>query len=80
MSLARAIYSKSQLLFLDDCFSALDAYVGARVFNMVINRARRGHEATILLVTYSMGFAKQADQMVYMEKCRIVSHCGIGLI
>ncbi|KAH7183235.1 P-loop containing nucleoside triphosphate hydrolase protein [Fusarium flagelliforme] len=72
ISLARAIYGRSSLLFLDDCFSALDAHVGARVFDMVVNQARRNGEGTIVLVTHSIRFARQADQIVYMEKGRIV--------
>ncbi|KAH6838393.1 P-loop containing nucleoside triphosphate hydrolase protein [Chaetomium sp. MPI-CAGE-AT-0009] len=72
ISLARAIYGKSPLLFLDDCFSALDAHVGARVFDMVVNRARNNKEATVVLVTHSMVFARQADHLVYMENGRIV--------
>lgn len=72
ISLARAIYGRSPLLFLDDCFSALDAHVGARVFDMVVNQARENREATIVLVTHSMVFARQADHIVYMEDGRIV--------
>ncbi|CAF3485428.1 unnamed protein product [Fusarium graminearum] len=71
ISLARAIYGRSSLLFLDDCFSALDAHVGARVFDMVVNQARRNNEGTIVLVTHSIRFARQADHIVYMEKGRI---------
>ncbi|KAF4336771.1 multidrug resistance-associated 1 [Fusarium beomiforme] len=71
ISLARAIYGRSPLLFLDDCFSALDAHVGARVFDMVVNQARRNNEGTIILVTHSIPFARQADHIVYMEKGRI---------
>ncbi|KAF5012188.1 hypothetical protein FDECE_1743 [Fusarium decemcellulare] len=72
ISLARAIYGRSPLLFLDDCFSALDAHVGGRVFDMVVNKARKNNEATTVLVTHSMVFARQADHIVYMEKGRIV--------
>lgn len=72
ISLARAIYGRSPLLFLDDCFSALDAHVGARVFDMVVNRALKNREATVVLVTHSMVFARQADHLVYMENGRIV--------
>ncbi|ENH72073.1 Multidrug resistance-associated protein 1 [Fusarium oxysporum f. sp. cubense race 1] len=71
ISLARAIYGRSPLLFLDDCFSALDAHVGARVFDMVVNQARRNNEGTIVLVTHSIPFARQADHIVYMEKGRV---------
>ncbi|OAQ61395.1 ATP-dependent bile acid permease [Pochonia chlamydosporia 170] len=72
ISLARAIYGKSQLLLLDDCFSALDAHVGARVFENVVNRARRDNEGTIVFITHSMVLARQADHIVYMENGRIV--------
>jgi ABC-type multidrug transport system fused ATPase/permease subunit len=72
ISLARAIYGRSPLLFLDDCFSALDADVGKRVFEMVVNQARRNKEATVVLVTHSMVLASQADRVVYMDKGRIV--------
>lgn len=72
ISLARAVYGRSQLLLLDDCFSALDAHVGARVFENVVDRSRRNNEGAIVLVTHSMAIARQADLIVYMEKGRIV--------
>lgn len=72
VSLARAIYGRSPLLFLDDCFSALDAHVGSQVFDMVINQARKNKEGTIVLVTHSMVFARQADHIIYMEGGRVV--------
>lgn len=72
ISLARAIYGRSPLLFLDDCFSALDADVGKQVFEMVVNQARRNKEGTVVLVTHSMVLASQADRVVYMDKGRIV--------
>ncbi|TPX09118.1 uncharacterized protein E0L32_001619 [Thyridium curvatum] len=72
IALARAVYGRSQLMLLDDSFSALDAQVGAHVFENVVNQARRKSEGTIILVTHSMVFARQADHVVYMEKGRIV--------
>ncbi|CAK7215089.1 hypothetical protein SCUCBS95973_002360 [Sporothrix curviconia] len=72
ISLARAVYGRSQLMLLDDCFSALDAHVGSRVFESVVQQARRSKESTIVLVTHSMVFARQADHVVYMNKGRIV--------
>ncbi|RSM11839.1 hypothetical protein CDV31_006607 [Fusarium ambrosium] len=80
VSLARAIYGRSPLLFLDDCFSALDAHVGSRVFDMVINQARRNKEGTIVLVTHSMVFARQADHIVYMEGGHIVEQGSYELL
>ncbi|KHN96181.1 ABC transporter, transmembrane domain, type 1 [Metarhizium album ARSEF 1941] len=72
ISLARAVYGQSQLLLLDDCFSALDAHVGARVFDSVVNQARRNNECTIVFITHSMALARQADHIVYMDKGRTV--------
>lgn len=72
ISLGRVIYGRSQLMLLDDCFSALDAHVGNRVFESVVNQAQRSKESTVVLVTHSMVFARQADHVVYMDKGRIV--------
>ncbi|KAJ4248426.1 hypothetical protein NW762_012763 [Fusarium torreyae] len=72
ISLARAVYGRSQLMLLDDCFSALDAHVGTRVFENVVKQVRKNQEGTIVLVTHSMVFARQADHVVFMDKGRIV--------
>ncbi|KAH6892508.1 ABC transporter type 1, transmembrane domain-containing protein [Thelonectria olida] len=80
ISLARTIYGRSPLLFLDDCFSALDAHIGARVFDMAVNQARRDKEATIVLVTHSMVLARQADHIVYMENGHIAEQGSYELL
>ncbi|TQV94142.1 cadmium factor [Cordyceps javanica] len=72
ISIARAIYGDSKLLLLDDCFSALDAHIGAMVFDMVVNRARKDNETTIVLVTHSVSFTRQADQILHIENGCIV--------
>ena len=36
ISIARAIYNDADIYLIDDCLSALDAYVGKRVFFNVI--------------------------------------------
>ncbi|CAK7233340.1 hypothetical protein SBRCBS47491_008575 [Sporothrix bragantina] len=72
ISLARAVYGRSQLMLLDDCFSALDAHVGSRVFESVVQQAQRSKESTIVLVTHSMVFARQADHVVFMDHGRII--------
>ena len=72
ISLARAVYGRSELMLLDDCFSALDAHIGSRVFESVVNQARRSRESTVVLVTHSMMFARQADHVVYMENGLVV--------
>ncbi|PHH77501.1 hypothetical protein CDD82_3482 [Ophiocordyceps australis] len=80
ISLARAIYGRSRLLLLDDCFSALDAQVGACVFDRAIGQARSNKEATIILVTHSVALARQADHVVYMEQGQIVQQGSFDLI
>ncbi|KIH87982.1 hypothetical protein SPBR_04593 [Sporothrix brasiliensis 5110] len=72
ISLARAVYGRSHLLLLDDCFSALDAHVGSRVFENVVKQTRHARECTIVLVTHSMVLARQADHIVYMDSGRIM--------
>ncbi|PHH62144.1 hypothetical protein CDD81_7518 [Ophiocordyceps australis] len=80
ISLARAIYGRSHLLLLDDCFSALDAQVGARVFDLAVWQPRRNNEATTILVTHSVAFARKADHVVYMEKGQIVQQGSFDLL
>ena len=36
MLIARAVYSDSDIYLVDDCLSALDAYVGQRIFEDVL--------------------------------------------
>ncbi|CAO1633602.1 unnamed protein product [Sympodiomycopsis kandeliae] len=66
ISIARAVYSADErpLRLLDDCFSALDAHVGAQVFKNIIADAK---QYTHVLATHSLVFAAQADHIVYME-------------
>jgi ABC-type multidrug transport system fused ATPase/permease subunit len=36
ISIARAVYADCDIYYIDDCLSALDSYVGKRVFHKVI--------------------------------------------
>lgn len=79
ISLARAVYSGQDrpLRFLDDCFSALDAHVGAKVFQNVIvdakAEAERNHTTSLthVLVTHSLSMVPYADKIIYLEDGRI---------
>lgn len=54
VSLARAIYSRAEILILDDIFSAVDAHVGRQIFNRCIGGdICRGR--TRILVTHHVG-------------------------
>ncbi|CAO1636594.1 unnamed protein product [Jaminaea pallidilutea] len=71
ISLARAVYSGTErpLRLLDDCFSALDADVGAQVFRNVITD--RDPDTTHVLVTHSLAIVPYADHIVYLDSGRI---------
>lgn len=73
ISLARAVYSGEErpLRLLDDCFSALDAQVGAEVFRNVISSSKAS-SITHVLVTHSLAIVPQADHIVYLEHGKIV--------
>lgn len=77
ISLARAVYSGQDrpLRLLDDCFSALDAHIGARVFDHVVLEEKRrrkeamgnGSSTTTVLVSHSLALVPHADYVVYLE-------------
>ena len=50
ISIARAVYSQSDIYFIDDCLSALDSYVGKKVFHDVIDKELAGR--TRIMVTH----------------------------
>src|SRR5271169_3826836 len=73
LALARAVYSPSQTVLLDDVLSALDVHVGKFIFEKCITGdLLRGR--TVLLVTHHVIMAKRAARkIVVMEQGRIVS-------
>lgn len=56
VALARAIYADVDILFLDDILSAVDAHVGAFLFNETLRGFLR--DKTIILVTHALNFVK----------------------
>lgn len=86
ISLARAVYSGEErpLRFLDDCFSALDAHVGAEVFrNVILEETRMGRKGdnarpavTHVLVTHALAFVRHADHVIYLESGSIREQGG----
>lgn len=48
--MARALYSEPEILLVDDTLSALDSYVGKKIFNNVFLKYVKGK--TILFVTH----------------------------
>lgn len=59
VALARAAYTKPDLLLLDDPLSALDPTIATRIFNDLFRGSL--HNAAIVLVTHRLEFARRCD-------------------
>lgn len=70
VALARALYSKSSVIFLDDIFSALDAKTAAAVWKLCFCSDLL-KERTIVLVTQVPWIPPQADLAISVEDGRI---------
>ncbi|XP_070415544.1 ATP-binding cassette sub-family C member 2 isoform X1 [Equus przewalskii] len=64
ISLARATYQNSDIYILDDPLSAVDAHVGKHIFNKVLGPNGLLKGKTRLLVTHSIHFLPQMDEIV----------------
>ncbi|KAH9246439.1 hypothetical protein BASA81_016031 [Batrachochytrium salamandrivorans] len=64
VSLARAMYQDCDTYLLDDPISALDAHVGAEVFDLSIKKMLKGK--TVVLVTHQLHFLPEADHVIVM--------------
>ena len=65
LSLARAVYHKSDIMLMDDPISALDADVRKKVFQRVFQGILSNK--TRILVTHSVDFLHLADKIVIMK-------------
>ncbi|KAI9198190.1 hypothetical protein LWI28_011687 [Acer negundo] len=66
VSVARAVYSNSDVYIFDDPLSALDAHVGRQVFNSCIKEELRGK--TRILVTNQLHFLPQVDRIILVSE------------
>ncbi|XP_026349643.2 ATP-binding cassette sub-family C member 2 [Ursus arctos] len=66
ISLARATYQNSDIYVLDDPLSAVDAHVGKHIFNKVLGPNGLLKGKTRLLVTHSIHFLPQVDEIVVL--------------
>ncbi|CAI9089674.1 OLC1v1024292C1 [Oldenlandia corymbosa var. corymbosa] len=69
VSLARAVYSNSDVYIFDDPLSALDADVARQVFNKCIKEELQ--EKTRVLVTNQLHFLPQVDKIILVSEGRI---------
>ncbi|KAG8381914.1 hypothetical protein BUALT_Bualt05G0022300 [Buddleja alternifolia] len=66
VSMARAVYSNSDVYILDDPLSGLDAHVARQVFNSCIKEALEGK--TRVLVTNQLHFLPQVDKIILVSE------------
>ena len=69
VSIARALYSDSDIYLLDDPISALDAHVGRNIINNCICDYLK--DKTRILVTHAIQYCNKADRIIYMKDGRI---------
>ncbi|XP_056411928.1 ATP-binding cassette sub-family C member 5-like isoform X2 [Hyla sarda] len=65
ISLARALYSTSSILLLDDPLSAVDVYVGAELFSKAIKTGMKNR--SVLFVTHQLQYLVECDEVLYMN-------------
>ena len=68
LGLARAVYAQADLYLLDDPLAAVDAHVGAHIFNKVIGPSGMLKNKARVLVTHGVTFLPQCDHIVVMEE------------
>ncbi|GMJ08207.1 ATP-binding cassette C3, MULTIDRUG RESISTANCE PROTEIN 3, multidrug resistance-associated protein 3 [Hibiscus trionum] len=70
IQLARAIYSDSDIYFLDDPFSAVDAHTGTHLFNKCLKGLLS--QKTVIYATHQLEFLDAADLVLVMKDGLIV--------
>ncbi|XP_010712893.1 canalicular multispecific organic anion transporter 1 [Meleagris gallopavo] len=74
VSLARAVYSDADIYILDDPLSAVDAHVGKHLFEHVLGPKGLLQKKTRILVTHSISFLPQADNIVVLVAGAVSEH------
>jgi ABC-type multidrug transport system fused ATPase/permease subunit len=69
LGIARAMLTKPQLVVLDEATSSLDGKTEADIGDAI--QAMRGNK-TVVLIAHRLSTVRQADQIIYMEKGKIL--------
>ncbi|OIW00626.1 hypothetical protein TanjilG_09107 [Lupinus angustifolius] len=70
IQLARAVYNDSDIYFLDDPFSAVDAHTGTHLFKKCLMQLLS--EKTVVYATHQLEFLEAADIVLVMKDGKIV--------
>ncbi|XP_077978183.1 ATP-binding cassette sub-family C member 9-like [Glandiceps talaboti] len=73
VSVARALYSKADIVLLDDPLSALDVHVGSHLLEQGIADFLKKENRTVVLVTHQIQYLDYANKVVVMDNGRICS-------
>eukprot|EP01033_Poteriospumella_lacustris_P007252 gene7253-5217_t len=68
LSLARAVYSDSDIFLLDDPLSAVDVHVGKSLMHDCILGHLRARGKAVVLVTHQLQYLSMADEVVVLSK------------
>ncbi|KAK9886056.1 hypothetical protein WA026_014839 [Henosepilachna vigintioctopunctata] len=71
VSLARAVYANADIYFFDDPLSAVDSHVGKHIFEQVIGPRGILRGKTKVLVTHTINYLPQVDQILVMKDGQI---------
>ena len=71
ISLARALYSRSDIYLLDDPLSAVDSRVGRHLFYHAI-KSDLLKDKVVVLVTHHLTYAKEADRVLLFSEGKII--------
>ncbi|XP_060065141.1 ATP-binding cassette sub-family C member 5-like [Ylistrum balloti] len=72
VSLARAVYSNSDIYLLDDPLSAVDGHVGQHLFHNCIHTVLK--DKTVVLVTHQLQYLKECEEIYVMAGGEIAEH------
>ena len=69
IAIARALYANADIYLFDDPLSAVDAYVGLKLFKNVIQKFLKGK--TRILVTHALQYINRMDRVILMKDQKI---------
>ncbi|XP_030621036.1 ATP-binding cassette sub-family C member 8 [Chanos chanos] len=67
ISVARALYQQTNVVFLDDPFSALDIHLSDHLMQEGILKLLRKEKRTVVLVTHKLQYLRHADWIIVMK-------------
>ncbi|XP_078001214.1 ATP-binding cassette sub-family C member 9-like [Glandiceps talaboti] len=80
VSIARTLYSKTDIVILDDPLSALDVHVGAHVMQEGIINFLLKENRTVILVSHHLQYMSYASKVIAMDNGRVLRQGDVNEI